>query len=144
MPDLERSITRIRYNRIQPNELLATLDAFGRCVEFAGKPEGAVLEGAGGLLAELMHKLPEAGTTAAEFMDAFDHEAARENKKTELFMDNEERGAKVRKNKQGIARCEEELEDYLKEMKKVMKGKANVEFVSVAKDEVRAETVRGV
>jgi DNA mismatch repair protein MSH3 len=139
LPDLERSITRIRYNRIQPAELLATLEAFGRCVEFAGKPDGVVLEGAGGLLAELIANLPYAGPIAGEFMDAFDRDAARENRKVDLFMDNEERGERVRRDKAGIAKCEEELEDYLKEMKKLMKGKGNVEYVSVSKEEYLLE-----
>lgn len=139
LPDLERSITRIRYNRIQPAELLLTLEAFGRCVEFAGKPDGVLLASAGGLLSNLINRLPDAGPLAAEFMDSFDHGAARENRKADLFTDNEERGEKVRANKAGIERCEEELAEYLKEMKKVMKGKANVEFVNVAKDEYLLE-----
>ncbi|KAI9020558.1 muts domain V-domain-containing protein [Hyaloraphidium curvatum] len=139
LPDLERSITRIRYNRIGPSELLGTLEAFGRCAAFAGTPAGAVLASSGGLLESLVAALPGAGPAAAEAMDAFDHNAARDNVRAELFVDNEERGEKVRTSKEGIARCEAELEEILAEAKRAMKGKATVQFVSVAKDEYLLE-----
>ncbi|CAE6520424.1 unnamed protein product [Rhizoctonia solani] len=131
LPDLVKGLCRIQYKKATPSELATMLTAWQR-VATALDPipmsKDAGFES--DLLNDIAYSLPTLREPLAAITSQIDLRHARDNDKTELWVDSEKYPA-IDEAKFGILSVESELEDHLKEIREILK-KPNAKYISVS------------
>ncbi|KAJ3164440.1 Mismatch repair protein msh3 [Geranomyces variabilis] len=135
LPDLERSIARIHYGRITPQELFGTLLAFEKIA--TAVPADASSRFASPLLAALYAALPRSRAVVARLKERISEEAARNGDKIELFADTDA-WPDIGELKTNILAVEDELQAHLRDVRKEVK-RPTLAFVTVSQIEYLVE-----
>ncbi|EPX71524.1 MutS protein 3 [Schizosaccharomyces octosporus yFS286] len=128
LPDLEKGLARIYYQRCTPSELLYILKGFYRVsTAFPSDPNDSFQSF---LLRSLIKQLPSILSPIDHFLSLFNHEKAAENNKLEMFQNVDDFDSigdsssedsqsifKIREHKMGIVMVETELSVHLQELR---------------------------
>ena len=139
LPDLERGITRIFYNRCSVAEFLSVLVSF-RHIE-KRLPKGKDIDTCcrSSLLKKLLHQIPDLAPHVSYFLDPLNIEST-DKQKQDLFMD-DSHFPDLKEAKEGLKEVEELLNDHLKEIRHAL-GKPLLEYVKKNKDEYVIELTK--
>ncbi|KAJ3151626.1 Mismatch repair protein msh3 [Geranomyces michiganensis] len=135
LPDLERSIARIHYGRINPQELFNTLLAFEKIA--TAVPTDVSSRFTSPLLSALYSALPRSRPIVARFRERISEEAARRGDKLELFADTEA-WPDIGELKTNIVAVEAELQEHLLDVRKEVK-RPTLAFTTVSQIEYLVE-----
>ncbi|KAJ3178596.1 Mismatch repair protein msh3 [Geranomyces variabilis] len=135
LPDLERSITRIHYGRITPQELFNTLLALEKIA--TAVPADVSSRFLSPLLAALYSALPRSRAVVARFKERISEAAARKGDKIELFADTDA-WPDIGEQKTNIVAVEDELQEHLRDVRKEVK-RSTLAFVTVSQIEYLVE-----
>ncbi|WBW72667.1 MutS protein-like protein 3 [Schizosaccharomyces osmophilus] len=128
LPDLEKGLARIYYQRCSPSELLYILKGFYRVsTAFSSNPNDSFQSF---LLGSLVKQLPTILYPVDQFLASFNHGKAAENNKLEMFQNVDDFDSigdsssedsqsifKIREHKMGILMVETELNMHLQELR---------------------------
>ncbi|EPY53259.1 MutS protein 3 [Schizosaccharomyces cryophilus OY26] len=128
LPDLEKGLARIYYQKCSPSELLYILKGFYRAsIAFSSNPNNSFQSS---LLNSLVKQLPTILYPVDQFLASFTHAKAAENNKLEMFQNVDDFDSvgdsssedsqsilKVREHKMGILMVETELNIHLQEIR---------------------------
>lgn len=139
LPDLERGVTRIFYNRCSVAEFLSVLVSF-RHIE-SRLPKGEEIDACcrSTLLRNLFHKIPALALHISYFLDPLNIEST-DKQKRDLFVDDSYFPA-LREAKEELKEVERLLDDHLLEIRKTL-GKPSLEYVTKNKDEYIIELTK--
>ncbi|WWC60269.1 uncharacterized protein I303_102837 [Kwoniella dejecticola CBS 10117] len=128
MPDLVKGLTRVQYGKAQPTELATILVALVRIGSEFKPSTDPIFRST--LLNSILHTLPTIQSAAKGFLDAINLKAARENDEGNLWA-NPDKYPEIQDAKDCISICESELDQHLKEIRKLVK-RPTMSFVTVA------------
>ncbi|KAG8715116.1 Mismatch repair protein msh3 [Ceratobasidium sp. 394] len=142
LPDLVKGLCRIQYRKATPPELATMLAAWNRiaaALDPIDTPSDAGFQS--DILNDIAYSLPTLRAPLALIASQIYIDKAREDDKTELWVDSE-KYPKIDEAKFGIMAVESELEDHLKEIRKTL-GKPNIKYISVSGIEFLVEVRNG-
>ncbi|WVQ79017.1 hypothetical protein IAT38_001109 [Cryptococcus sp. DSM 104549] len=128
MPDLVKGLTRVQYGKTTPTELATLLVTLVRIASEFKPGQGNPFNSP--LLNSIPNTLPSILETARGFLSAINIKEARNNNKAELFVD-PDKYPDIQDIKDCISICEHELEEHLKEVRKVVK-KPSLKYITVS------------
>ncbi|WWC68667.1 uncharacterized protein I206_102599 [Kwoniella pini CBS 10737] len=128
MPDLVRGLTRIQYGKAQPTELATILVALVRIGSEFKPSNDPIFKST--LLNNILQTLPKIQSIAKGFLESVNLKAARENDEGHLWTD-PEKYPEIQDAKDCISICESELDQHLKEIRKLVK-RPTMNYVTVA------------
>ncbi|KAG9120901.1 Mismatch repair protein msh3, partial [Ceratobasidium sp. 392] len=136
LPDLVKGLCRIQYRKATPPELATMLAAWNRiavALDPIDTPKDAGFQS--DILNDIAYSLPTLRGPLALIVSQINVDKAREDDKTELWVDSE-KYPQIDEAKFGILAVESELEDHLKDIRKTL-GKPNAKYISVSGIDVR-------
>ncbi|KAJ3236765.1 Mismatch repair protein msh3, partial [Chytriomyces hyalinus] len=146
LPDLEKSLARIRYNRCPPSDLHATLSCLSKIATTLSLHPTSASPFKSNLLNTMFEQSASISTPIMGFLARLDAEACSKNVKRNVFasLQNGDAESEAMFRMQDLARqlreCEDGFVEILKGIRKRLKGGyAGVEFVSVAGTEYLIE-----
>ncbi|WVQ64881.1 uncharacterized protein L199_003050 [Kwoniella botswanensis] len=128
MPDLVKGLTRIQYGKATPTEMATILIALVRIGSEFKPTQEPIFKSS--LLNTILHTLPTIQQTAKTFLESVNVKSARENDQGNLWND-PDKYPDIQDAKDCISSCESELDQHLKEIRKLVK-RPTMNYVTVA------------
>ncbi|WWD05762.1 hypothetical protein V865_003845 [Kwoniella europaea PYCC6329] len=128
MPDLVKGLTRIQYGKATPTEMATILIALVRIGSEFKPTQEPIFKSS--LLNTILHTLPTIEQTAKTFLESVNVKSARENDEGNLWND-PDKYPDIQDAKDCISICESELDQHLKEIRKLVK-RPTMNYVTVA------------
>nr|XP_031862964.1 uncharacterized protein CI109_001439 [Kwoniella shandongensis]KAA5530036.1 hypothetical protein CI109_001439 [Kwoniella shandongensis] len=135
MPDLVKGLTRVQYGKALPTELATILVGLVRIGSEFRPDEGEVFKST--LLNNILKTLPKIRDTSRGFLNALNIKEARENNEASLWTD-PDKYLDIQDAKDCISICESELQEHLKEIRRIVKRPA-LNYVTVSAIEYLVE-----
>lgn len=142
LPDLERGICRLYYNKCNPLEFITIMTAFQMIsLSLASRKEWEKQGFRSSLLLQLVDDINNSKIVQIVefFLSSLSLDAAKSNNIAELFL-NEERFVDIVEAKNQIVVCEKKLENYLSSLAKTMNFR--LKYVSILQTEYLIEVPR--